>query len=65
LPREPFKIDPDRVAIQRAFRFGVDTSGKTIGIEFLAPEFVSARRAEQLIATGQARFCGVSGGEGK
>ena len=65
LPREPFRIDPDRVAIQRAFRFGVDASGKTVGIDWLGPEFVSSRRAAHLIETGQARFCGISGGEGK
>ncbi len=62
LPREPFRLDPDRVGIQMAFRWA-DKEGAVVPVDFFPPEFVSARRAEFLCRTGQARFCGVSGGE--
>ncbi len=64
LPRQPEPIDLDRVAIQRAFRFGLDAQGKTVGVEFYAPEFCSHERALRLVSSGQARFCGLAG-EGK
>ena len=65
LPKQPPQFSFDgRIAIQRAFRFGIDASGRTIGIDWLAPEFVSEARAMQLVSTGQAKFCGVAG-EGK
>ena len=65
LPKQPPQFSFDgRIAVQRAFRFGIDASGRTIGIDWLAPEFVSEARAMQLVSTGQAKFCGVAG-EGK
>lgn len=50
-----------RVAIQRAFRFGIDANGNTVGLEFYAPEFVSHERALHLASKGLARICGLAG----
>ncbi len=64
--RKPFEIDVNRVAVQLAWRWGIDQSGKTVPVDWQSPIFVSRSRAEHLIATGKARFCGLSGGgEGK
>jgi hypothetical protein len=43
---------------------GRNEKGELVGVIFLAPEFVSHRRAEHLVSTNQARFCGF-GGEGQ
>ena len=62
LPRQPFQINLDRVAVQMVFRWGIDKEGKTVPIDWLPPEFVSARRAQHLVSLGNAKYCGISGG---
>jgi hypothetical protein len=59
-----FNLNADRVAIQRGWNFGKDAEGRTVPTHFFAPIFVSSRRAEELVAAGLARFCGISGGDG-
>jgi hypothetical protein len=60
LPR-PERIILNRVAICRACRFGVDAEGQTVAVDWFGPELVSAGRAKQLIASGQAKFFGLAG----
>jgi hypothetical protein len=64
--RQPFQIDPNRVAIQKALRYAVNEQGETVVLSWLPPEFTSHKTALRLIGLGQARFCGLSaGGEEK
>lgn len=58
LPRR-FEINHGRVGIQRILRHGQNEAGEVVGIVFSAPEFVSARQAQRLIAHNLARFCGL------
>jgi hypothetical protein len=64
LPRQPERINLDRVGIQRILQHGRNEKGELVGVIFLAPEFVSHRRAEYLVSVNMARFCGF-GGEGE
>jgi len=65
LPKQPPQFTFDgRIAIQRVLRYGIDAQGRTIGIDWGAPEFISEARGKHLVSTGQAKFCGLAG-EGK
>jgi hypothetical protein len=64
LPRQPERINLDRVGIQRILQHGRTAQGELVGVLFGAPEFVSHARAEYLVSVNLARFCGF-GGEGQ
>jgi len=63
LPRQPERINLDRVAVQRILQHGRNEKGELVGVLFNAPEFVSPRRAEYLVSVNMARYCGL-GSEG-